>query len=102
MNQWEINSGLVELNLPSGVKAYPSAAEILSQVNSAQFVFQGDFFESVNSLGIRFSQIGQTPIIEFRNVDGSIAIILSVIKKDISYVVPKENGVYKDYVICDE
>lgn len=101
MNQWEINSGLVELNLPSGVKAYPSAAEILSQVNSAQFVFQGNVFESVNSLGIRFSQIGQTPIIEFRNVDGSIAIILSVIKKDISYIVPKENGVYKDYVICD-
>ncbi len=101
MSQWKVNNGLIELTLSDGSKLYPNAVEIFSQVNSAQFVYQGENFKPVSSLGLRFSQIGQSPKIEFRQVGDTIAIILSVTKKGVVYIVPKEKEEYKDYVICD-
>ena len=102
MSSWSINNGLIELTLSDGTKVYPNAADFLPQVSAPQFVYRDEIFESVSSLGLRFSQLGQTPVIEFRLVGEAVSIVLSVVKKGTIYSVPQANGEYMNYVLCDD
>ena len=102
MSCWNIHNGLVELTLFDGNKIYPSAVDILSQVKHPKFSYKGEDYSPVSSLNIRFSQLGQAPKIEFSFVEDSISLILYVTRKNQTYSIPKENGIYKDYVICDD
>ena len=101
MSDWHIHSDLIELTLKDGIKIYPSAVALLEQAEYPHYEYDGEIYEPISSIGLRFSRLGQSPNIEFKYIGELISIELTVCRKGKEYRVPKYNGLYMDYIICD-
>lgn len=99
MSGWDICDGVISLKRANGEVCFPSASELLSQLESSQFDYLGEKFSPVGELPFRISKIGiNHVIINFEQSDG-LALNLWVEKRGVRYKIPfvQSQRLFVDY-----
>ncbi len=94
-----IKNGIVLLILTDGTIYKPSAIELYSQKNDDHFVYNGDMYPPLSSLGIRFSTLSITPKIRVKSNNDKLLIELFFIKRDEEKTICVYERKFNDYVM---
>ena len=97
---WQIENGVIKLQLAGGGYLIPSAKELYAQAKTDVFRYNDAILPPLSSLGVRFSSLIERPILKIKK-DKNITAHLVVIKKGISYNVGVFEKSFVDYIIID-